>query len=138
MTGARRRPGGGYGYREFAASTIVAIPIRSATNAAQPQGTSRIPSRSKVGTPCRLTVESPRAALRLLRRAIYFFGVVMDNIVDSVLSSFGREVSGPAKEKLLGYIQLLASTGQSHDQLVAFGSAYLLELSAPDPRYTGW
>ena len=62
----------------------------------------------------------------------------MDNIVDSVLSCYGREVSGLTKEKLLGYIQLLASTGQTHDQLVTFGSAYLREISAPDPRYTGW
>jgi hypothetical protein len=62
----------------------------------------------------------------------------MDNIVDSVLSCYGREVSGPTKEKLLGYIELLASTGQTDAQLVTFGSAYLREISAPDPRYTGW
>jgi hypothetical protein len=35
-------------------------------------------------------------------------------------------------------IQLLASTGQTHEQLVAFGSAYLREISEPNPRYTGW
>jgi hypothetical protein len=54
----------------------------------------------------------------------------MDGIVDSVLSSYGRSISGEAREKLLGYIQLLASTGQKDEQLVAFGSAYLHELSA--------
>jgi hypothetical protein len=59
--------------------------------------------------------------------------VVMDGIVDSVLSSYGLEISGPTKEKLLGYIQLLASTGQTDEQLVTFGSAYLHEISAPDP-----
>jgi hypothetical protein len=67
-----------------------------------------------------------------------FFGVVMDGIVESVLSSYGRSVTGETREKLLGYIQLLASTGQTGDQLVTFGSAYLHEISAPDPRYTGW
>jgi hypothetical protein len=62
----------------------------------------------------------------------------MDGIVDSVLSSYGRAISGETREKLLGYIQLLASTGQTPEQLVTFGSAYLHEISAPDPRYTGW
>jgi hypothetical protein len=66
------------------------------------------------------------------------FGVVVDNIIHSVLSSYGREVSAPTKEKLLSYMQLLASTGQTEDQLVTFGSAYLKEISQPDPRYTGW
>lgn len=62
-----------------------------------------------------------------------FFGVVMDGIVDSVLSFYGRSVSRKIREKLLGYIQLLASTGQTHEQLVAFGSAYLREISEPTP-----
>jgi hypothetical protein len=62
----------------------------------------------------------------------------MDGIVDSVLGSYGRAVSGETKEKLSGYIQLLASTGQTDEQLLIFGSAYLHEISAPDPRYTGW
>jgi hypothetical protein len=65
-------------------------------------------------------------------------GVVMDGIVDSVLGCFGHEITGETKEKLLGYIRLLASTGQTNDQLVMFGCAYLHEISAPDPRYTGW
>jgi hypothetical protein len=62
----------------------------------------------------------------------------MDGIVDKVLSSYGRAVSRETKEKLLGYIQLLASTGQTDEQLLTFGSAYLHEISAPNPRYTGW
>ena len=62
----------------------------------------------------------------------------MDNIVENVLSSYGGEVSEPARKKLLGYIQLLASTGQTEDQLVTLGSAYLRELSQPDHRYSGW
>ena len=62
----------------------------------------------------------------------------MDGIVDSVLGCFGHEITGETKEKLLGYMRLLASTGQTNDQLVMFGCAYLHEISAPDPRYTGW
>lgn len=67
-----------------------------------------------------------------------YLGVVMDGIVNCVLNSYGREVSGTTRRKLLSYIELLASTGQSPDQLISFGSAYLREISAPDPRYTGW
>lgn len=62
----------------------------------------------------------------------------MESIVDSVVSSYGREVSGPAHEKLLNYIRLLASTGKTDEQLLTFGTAYLDEILKPDPRYTGW
>jgi hypothetical protein len=61
----------------------------------------------------------------------------LDNIVNSVVSSYGGEVSGLTQEKLLNYIRLLASTGKSDEQLLAFGSAYLREVLEPDPRYSG-
>jgi hypothetical protein len=53
------------------------------------------------------------------------------------MSSHGAEVSGPTQQKLLNYLQLLASTGVGDDQLIAFGSAYLTEILQPDPRYSG-
>ena len=62
----------------------------------------------------------------------------VDNIVNSVVSSYGGEVSGLSQERLLNYIRLLASTGKTEDQLFTFGTAYLMELLEPDPRYTGW
>jgi hypothetical protein len=84
-----------------------------------------------------LTSGSSNAALRSLR-CVTFCGVaVLKNIVDSVVSLHGAEVSGPTQEKLLNYIQLLASTGIADDQLLAFGTAYLHEILNPDPRYTG-
>ena len=61
----------------------------------------------------------------------------MDNIVDSVVSSYSGEVSGLTQEKLLNYIRLLASTGKTDEQLLLFGTAYLQEALEPDPRYTG-
>ena len=62
----------------------------------------------------------------------------MDSIVNSVVSSYGGEVSGLAQERLLSYMRLLASTGKTDEQLLAFGTAYLRELSEPDARYSGW
>jgi hypothetical protein len=67
----------------------------------------------------------------------FICGVGMNNIVESVVSSCGREVNGPTREKLLNYIQLLASTGKSDEQLLTLGTAYLKEILKPDPRYTG-
>lgn len=64
-------------------------------------------------------------------------GVHVKNIVESVVSSHGYEVSGPVKERLLNYIRLLASAGMTDEQLLTFGKAYLKEISQPDPRYTG-
>jgi hypothetical protein len=61
----------------------------------------------------------------------------LDNIVDSVVSSYSGEVSGLTQQKLLNYIRLLASTGKTDEQLLLFGSAYLQEVLEPDPRYTG-
>jgi hypothetical protein len=64
-------------------------------------------------------------------------GEDLRGIVDSVVISHGAEVNGPTLAKLFNYLQLLASTGISDDQLVTFGSAYLKEILDPDPRYTG-
>lgn len=61
----------------------------------------------------------------------------MRGIVNKVVSSSGAEVNGPTLAKLLNYLQLLASTGITDDQLLTFGSAYLREILDPDPRYTG-
>jgi hypothetical protein len=66
-----------------------------------------------------------------------FCGVGLKNIVDVVVGSFGAEVSDAAREKLLNYMRLLASTGINNEQLVTFGTAYLKEIFQPDPRYSG-
>jgi len=66
-----------------------------------------------------------------------FSGVGLQNIVDSVVRSYGAEVSEPAQEKLLNYMRLLASTGMTNQQLLMLGRAYLKEILEPDPRYTG-
>lgn len=61
----------------------------------------------------------------------------MDNIINNVVSSYGGEVSGLSQERLSNYMRLLASTGKTDEQLVAFGTAYLREILEPDPRYSG-
>lgn len=66
-----------------------------------------------------------------------FSGVVLKNIVDSVVSSFGYEVCEPTEKKLLNYVPLLASTGKAEEQLLTFGTAYPKEFLEPDPRCTG-
>ena len=64
-------------------------------------------------------------------------GDALDKIVNHVVSSFDREVSGPARDRLLNYIRLLASTGKTDEQLLALGAAYLREVVEPDRRYSG-
>jgi hypothetical protein len=64
-------------------------------------------------------------------------GVALDSIVDSVVNSYGSEVSGLTQERLSNYIRLLASTGKTDEQLLAFGAAYLREILEPDLRYSG-
>ncbi len=59
------------------------------------------------------------------------------DIVDRVVRSSGCVVTMPTHDKLLKYIQLLASTGKSEEQLFQLGSAYLKEALNPDPRYSG-
>jgi hypothetical protein len=66
-----------------------------------------------------------------------YLGINVNDIVDSVLGSYGRAVSEPARDKLLNYVRLLASTGKSEDQLLTLGSAYLREMLEPDRRYSG-
>jgi hypothetical protein len=61
----------------------------------------------------------------------------LDNILNSVVSSYGGEVSGLIQERLLNYIRMLASAGKTDEQLLAFGTAYLREILEPDPRYSG-
>jgi hypothetical protein len=61
----------------------------------------------------------------------------LDNIVNSVVRSYGGEVSGLTQQRLLNYMRLLASTGKTDEQLLAFGAAYLREILEPDPRYSG-
>jgi hypothetical protein len=122
---------------------MLAWPIRSSAKAGQPEVSSAIPATIPfhlAPSRCFLTIDgrSPECCTAPIAMRNLFLGVVMDNIVDSVLSSYAHEVSGLTKKKLLGYMQLLASTGQTDDQLVTFGSAYLTEISEPDPRYTGW
>jgi len=84
-----------------------------------------------------LTAEQSNGAVPSLRCVCVFFGVGLENIVDSVLRSYGAEVSGPTQEKLFNYIRLLASTGISDEKLLTFGRAYLREILEPNPRYTG-
>jgi hypothetical protein len=62
----------------------------------------------------------------------------LHNIVDSVVNSYNGEVSRLTQEKLLNYIRLMASTGKTDEQLLAFGTGYLREILKPDPRYSGW
>ena len=84
-----------------------------------------------------LTAEQSIAAVRLLRCVSVFFGVGVQNIVDRVVRSYRAEVSGPTQEKLINYIQLLASTGIPDEKLLKFGRAYLREILKPNRRYTG-
>ena len=84
-----------------------------------------------------LTAEQSNGAVRSLRCVYVFFGVGLENIVDSVVRSYGAEVSGPTQEKLFNYIRLLASRGVSDEKLLTFGRAYLREILEPNPRYTG-
>jgi len=84
-----------------------------------------------------LTAEQSNGAVRSLQCVYVFFGGGLENIVDSVVRSYGAEVSEPAQEKLFNYIRLLASTGISDEKLLTFGRAYLREILEPNPRYTG-
>ena len=64
------------------------------------------------------------------------WGAHMNDIVEKVLSSYGKDVSD-AREKLRKYLDLLASAGKTDEQLLAFGIAYLQEILEPNPRYSG-
>ena len=62
---------------------------------------------------------------------------VMDDIVERIVTSYDRKVGWETREKVIHYIELLASTGKTEPQLLAFGTAYLNEIFEPDPRYSG-
>jgi hypothetical protein len=64
-------------------------------------------------------------------------GDYMKDIVERILHSCDREVARSARRKINNYIDLLASTGKTDEQLVALGAAYLKELLEPDPCYSG-
>ena len=61
----------------------------------------------------------------------------MNDIVERVLSETDPSVGLAAREKVLNYIGLLASTGKTKRQLERLGKAYLKEMLKPDPRYSG-
>jgi hypothetical protein len=63
-------------------------------------------------------------------------GAHMNDIVEKVLSSYGKDASY-AREKLKNYLALLASAGKTDEQLLTFGIAYLKEIFEPDQRYSG-
>ncbi|WP_407175544.1 hypothetical protein [Bradyrhizobium sp. STM 3562] len=65
-------------------------------------------------------------------------GVAVESIVEAVVDCFGGSISRPTQQKLLSYLHLLASTGKTDEQLLAFGIAYVRELLEPNPRYSGW
>jgi hypothetical protein len=60
----------------------------------------------------------------------------MNDLVEKILSSYGEDVSD-LREKVRNYLNLLASTGKTERQLVAYGAAYLKEIAEPDSRYSG-
>jgi hypothetical protein len=60
----------------------------------------------------------------------------MNDLVEKILSSYSEDVTG-AREKVRNYLNLLASTGKTEQQLLAFGTAYLKEILEPDSRYSG-
>jgi len=73
--------------------------------------------------------------IAVLRR-VGALGAHMNDIVEKVLSSYGKDMSD-AREKLRNYLDLLASAGKTDEQLLAFGIAYLQEILEPNPRYSG-
>jgi hypothetical protein len=60
----------------------------------------------------------------------------MDDIIEKIMDTYGENARG-TRERVRNYIGLLASTGRSDEQLLAFGIAYLREILEPDPRYSG-
>jgi hypothetical protein len=59
------------------------------------------------------------------------------DIVAAILQSFEGDAPEVAAGKVRYYIDLLASTGKTEEQLVTLGKAYLHEILNPDPRYSG-
>lgn len=62
----------------------------------------------------------------------------MNQVLDDVVRSLeGAVVEEAVLRRVRNYIRLMASTGQSNEQLVILGQAYLKEILQPDPRYSG-
>jgi hypothetical protein len=61
----------------------------------------------------------------------------MNNIADAVLRSLGCDANELTHRKVRHYIDPLASTGKSEEQLIFLGRAYLKEILNPDARYSG-
>jgi hypothetical protein len=123
-------------------STTLARPNKSSDMAAPHEAARTRPTSSPfalVGSRWRRAIDALQAqcctALIAVRKS--FCGADLKNIVDSVLGLHGAEVSELTQSKLLNYIQLLASTGKTDEQLLTFGAAYLREILDPDPRYSG-
>jgi hypothetical protein len=72
------------------------------------------------------------AALRLLHCEAF----PGPDLVDDIVSTYGRELDAESVAKIRRYLETLASTGK-RDNLTAYGLAYLEQLCNPDPRYTG-
>jgi hypothetical protein len=63
----------------------------------------------------------------------------MDEIVDSILKTYGGEPDAESRFKISRYLKTLSSAGtRDRQQLTRYGLAYLEELHKPDRRYTGW
>ena len=77
-----------------------------------------------------MTSAVTNAAMQMLR-------CVMNDIVEQAVRSYGRDVNWDVREKVSHYISLLAASGQTEAELLAFGTAYLKEILEPDPRYSG-
>jgi hypothetical protein len=60
----------------------------------------------------------------------------INRIVEEVLSSQHEDGSN-LRPRLTNYVQLLASTSTTEGQLLAFATAYLIEIREPDSRYSG-
>jgi hypothetical protein len=62
----------------------------------------------------------------------------MNELIDSILKTCGRDVDTESRAKISQYLQTLSSTGtRDRQQLLTYGLAYLDQLHNPDPRYTG-
>lgn len=66
----------------------------------------------------------------------------MTELLNRILKSYGQDYDSEFleanRDKIINYIELLASTGNRDPRkLAAYGRSYLRELQSPDPRYTG-
>jgi hypothetical protein len=97
-------------------SITLAFPNKSSDNAAPHEAARTSPTSGPfalVGSRWCRAIDAPQTqcCTALVAVGSRFRSPVLQNIVDSVVSSQGAEVSGLTQEKLLNYLQLLASTG---------------------------